>query len=112
MYSILNYSIFFLLIILITCFFSFKILKFFKLFFLFLLQPSLHQIHEQRFQGRHQSSSAATLPCFVHGRAAEPFELVLHCTRFFASEGCVANGEPNKGTKQHKTFGPKRNPMN
>lgn len=45
--------------------------------------PSLHQVHEQRLQCRHQPSTTTTLSCFVHGGAAEAFKLVLHGTRLF-----------------------------
>ena len=45
--------------------------------------PSLHQVHQQRLQCRHQPSATTTLSCFVHGGAAEAFKLVLHGTRLF-----------------------------
>lgn len=45
--------------------------------------PSLHQVHQQRFQCRHQPSTTTTLSCFVHGGAAEAFKLILHGTRLF-----------------------------
>lgn len=48
--------------------------------------PSLHQVHQQRLQCRHQPSTTTTLSCFIHGGAAEAFKLVLHGTRLFTSK--------------------------